>query len=88
MVVVDKLIETTHFVPVNSTYKAVEIVDIFMKEIFQFHNMPKVVISSRDVEFKFALWKAIFTRLGNQIQFSVTYHPHTAGQIEWVNQEL
>ena len=31
MVVVDKLSKETHFIPVKSTYKYVNIVDIFMK---------------------------------------------------------
>ena len=31
MVVVDKLSKSTHFIPVKSTYKAVNIDDIFMK---------------------------------------------------------
>ena len=33
-VVVDKLSKATHFILVKSTYKAVHIVEIFLKEIF------------------------------------------------------
>lgn len=44
MVVVDKLSKITHFIPKKSTYKIVEIVNIFMKEIFRLHGIPKVVI--------------------------------------------
>ena len=33
-VVVNKLSKATHFIPLMSTYKAVHIVDIFLKEIF------------------------------------------------------
>ena len=35
MVVVDKLSKVAHFIPIKSTYKAVNIADIFMKEIFK-----------------------------------------------------
>ena len=35
MVVVDKLIKATHFIPVKSTHKTDDIAKIFMKEIFQ-----------------------------------------------------
>lgn len=62
MVVVDKLREKTHFIPIKYTYKIVEIVDIFMREIFRLYGMPKVVISDQDVKFTFAFWKALFTR--------------------------
>ena len=51
MVVVDKLSKTSHFIPVKSTYKAVNIVDIFMKEIFRLHGIPKIVITDRDAKF-------------------------------------
>ena len=35
MLVVDKLSKATHFIPVKTTYKAVNIADIFIKEIFR-----------------------------------------------------
>lgn len=50
MVMVDKLNKTTHFIPVKSMYKKIEIVDIFMKEIFQLHGIPRVVICDGDVK--------------------------------------
>ena len=50
-----------------------------MREIFQLHRIPQVVISDRDVKFTSAFWKTLFARLGNQIQFSTTYHLQTDG---------
>ena len=88
MVVVDRLSKSAHFIPVQSMYKTVQIADIFMKEIFRLHGIPKTVISNRDVKFTYAFWKTMFTGLGTQIHFSTTYHPHTDGQTEWVNQVL
>ena len=49
--VVDELSKSTHFISVKSTYKVVNIADIFMKEIFSLHDVPKVVILDRDVKF-------------------------------------
>ena len=40
------------------------------------------------MKFTLAFWKALFTILGTQIQFSTTYHLKTDGQTEWVNQIL
>ena len=51
MVIVDKLSKTTHFIPIKYTYKVVNIVDIFMKEICRLHGVPKVIILDRDVKF-------------------------------------
>ena len=35
MVVIEKMSKVSHFILVQSTYKSVQIVDIFMREIFQ-----------------------------------------------------
>lgn len=83
MVVVEKLRKTTHFVPVKSTYKTIEIADIFMREIFRLHGIPWVVISSRDVKFTSTFWKTLFAGLGTQIQFNTAYHPQIDGQTKW-----
>jgi hypothetical protein len=52
MVSIDKLRKSAHFVPVKSTYKAINIAEIFMKEIFILHSIPKMVILDRDVKFR------------------------------------
>ena len=44
-VVIDNLSKVAHFIPVKSTYKAVNIADIFLKEIFRLHGIPKAIIS-------------------------------------------
>ena len=48
MVVVDKLSKETHFIPIKTTHKAANNADIFMKEIFCLHGIPKVIISDKD----------------------------------------
>ena len=45
MVVVEKLSKETHFIPVKSTYKDVNIAYIFMKDIFRLHGVPKLIVS-------------------------------------------
>jgi len=60
MVVIDKLSRYTHFIPIKSTFKDINITKIFMKEIFRLHGIPKMVISSRDVKFTSAFWKELF----------------------------
>lgn len=79
MVMVDKWNKTTHFIPVKSMYKKIEIADIFMKEMFQLHGIPRVVICDRDVKCTSSFLKSLFSGLGTQIQFSIGYHPQTDG---------
>jgi len=51
MVVVDKLSKSPHFIPVKTTCKAANIVDIFLKQNFHLHGIPKVIISDREPKF-------------------------------------
>ena len=49
--VVDKLSNSPHFILVKYAYKATNIVDIFMKEIFRLHSVTKVIILDKYVKF-------------------------------------
>ena len=88
MVVVDKLSKAAHFIPVKSTYKAINIAYIFMKEIFRLHGVPRIVISDRDAKFTGTFWRALFKGLDMQLNFSTAYHPQPDGQTKRVNQIL
>ena len=82
MVVVDKLSKYGHFIPVKSTYKVVNVAEIFLKEVFQLHGVPKMVISDQDVKFTSKFWKSLFAWLETKIDFSTSYHPETDEKIE------
>jgi hypothetical protein len=51
MVVVDKLTNIAHFIPVKLTHKASNIEKIYMKEISRLHGVPKAIVSDRDLKF-------------------------------------
>ena len=88
MVVVAKLKKESHFILVKSTHKTDDIANIFMKEIFKLHGLPKAIISDRDVKFTSKFWKGLFADLGTKLSFSTAYHPQTDGQTKRVNQVL
>jgi hypothetical protein len=56
MVVVDKLRKETHFVSIKSNFKAIDIANVFVKEIFKLHGFPKTIISDRDTKFTSNFW--------------------------------
>jgi hypothetical protein len=85
MVVIDKIIKSSHFIPINSTFKSINIIEIFMKEMFRLHGIPKMVISDRDVKFTFVFWKELFARLNTNLNFSTSYHPQIDGMTEQTN---
>ena len=88
MVVVDKLSKAAHFIPVKTTYKAANIADIFLKQIFGLHGIPKVIISDRDPKFIGNFWKSLFQGVNTTLNFSTSFHTQTDGQTERVNQVL
>jgi hypothetical protein len=88
MVVVDKLSKATHFIPVESACKAIDIANIFMKEIFRLHGISKEIISDRDTKFTSNFWKYLFVGFETKLLFSTTYHPQTDGKSERVNKVL
>jgi hypothetical protein len=57
MVVIDKLSKSAHIILVKSTFKAINITEIFMKENFRLHGIPKMVIWDRDIKFASTFWK-------------------------------
>ena len=73
-VVVDKLSKAAHFIPVKSTYKVVHIADIFLKEIFRLHGIPKEIILDRYTEFTRNFCRSFFSGLETQLNFSTAYH--------------
>jgi hypothetical protein len=53
MVVVDKLTKATHFIPVKTTHKETNTVEIDMEKVARLHGVPKAIISDKDSTFTF-----------------------------------
>jgi hypothetical protein len=51
MVVVEKLTKASHFIPMNTTHKTTNNVDIYMREVAHLHGVPKTTVSDRDSMF-------------------------------------
>ncbi len=63
VVVVDKLSKVAHFIAIKSTFNAISITNIFMKEFFRLHGIPKIIIIYMDAKFTSHFWKELFTGL-------------------------
>jgi len=48
---VDKLTKAAHFVPFKLTHKEANITNVYMKEIFRLHGIPKTIVSDKDPKF-------------------------------------
>lgn len=85
MVVIDTLTKATHFIPVQSTFGTTQIANIFMKDIFRLHGIPKMIVSDRDAKFTSNFWKAMSGSFGTKTNSNTTYHPQMDGKTERTN---
>jgi hypothetical protein len=88
MVVVDKLTKDSHFIPLKTTHKVADVVDIFLKEVARLHRIPKMIVSDRNPKFTSNFWKELFKGFGTNLNFSTAYHPESNGQTERVNRVI
>jgi hypothetical protein len=79
MVVVEKLSKSSHFIPIKSTCKEINISNIFIKEILRLHGMPREIVCDRDIKFTSIFWKSLMAGFDTKLLFSTTYHPQTDG---------
>ena len=60
MVVMDRLIKIVYFIRRVTTITALEVVQLFMREIFRYHGIPREIISDKDSKFISEFWTTIF----------------------------
>jgi hypothetical protein len=88
MVVVDKLTKAAHFIPLKTTHKETNVVDIYMREVACFHDIHKTIVFDKDPKFTSNVWKGLFKGFRINLNFNTTYHLESDGQTKRVNQVL
>jgi transposase InsO family protein len=87
-VIVDRLTNVTHFIPVRTTYGGDKLAKLYIYNILKLHGVPKSIVSNRGAQFVSKLWRSLHQALRTKVDFSSAYHPQTDGQTERVNQVL
>nr|GEX81733.1 ATP-dependent DNA helicase RecG [Tanacetum cinerariifolium] len=88
MVVVDRILKMSHFVPCSKTFDASQVVRLYFAEIVKLHGVPKTLTSDQYVKFVSHFWGTLWTRLGSKLQFSSSHHPQSDVQTKVVNRSL
>jgi hypothetical protein len=50
-VIVDRLINVAHFLPVKTTYTNAKLAELSMEKIVSLHGVPKKIVSDRGTQF-------------------------------------
>jgi len=87
-VIVDRLTNTTHFLPIDLRISMRKLAQIYIDEIVRLHCVPSKIISYRDPRFTSRFWQTLQEALGTKLKLSSAYHPQTDGQSERTMQSL
>jgi hypothetical protein len=84
-VVVDHLMKIWLLVPCNDKVDGKKLGEMYVKEVFRLHGLPKTIVSEWGPQFPSEFWKHIWERLGIIWRLSTAFHPPTEGPTGRVN---
>jgi hypothetical protein len=77
---VDRLTKFSQFFSIPLDYSAAQVAELFFRDIFRLHGLPKTIVSDRDNRFMGGFWQELFRLVGTELTPSTSYHPHIDGQ--------
>lgn len=75
LIVVDRLTKYRHFIALSQPYTTVNVVDLFIQNIFRLHGMPRSIVNDHNPTFLSQFWNAFFKSQGSSLCRSSAYHP-------------
>ena len=87
-VIVDRLTKFDHFFIVTTTLTAAQVAELFFKEFFRLHGLPKSIVSDRDNRFFSEFWQELFKMVGTNLKPITIYNPQNNGKIESISKWL
>ena len=88
LMVIDRLTKMAHFIPCTKVINARQFSELFIREIFRLHGLPKDIITDQGLVFTSELWKKTRKQVGLERRLRTAFHAQTDGQMEWTNSTL
>lgn len=88
LVFVDKLSKRAILAPAHVEDDAKATADVYIREVFRHHGLPRQFVSDRDTKFTSKFWQHLQERLGVSLLMSTANHPQTDGQTERMNHTI
>jgi hypothetical protein len=88
LVVVEKLLKAMTLISTNSTVSAQQVAQLFLKDVYRLHGLPRKIISDIDVRFTGKFWQELQRLVQTKLAMSSSFHPQADGQTERANKRL
>jgi len=88
MNVVDSVGKRAHFMPTHTMVNTEGAAQLYLKEVWKLHGLPRSVRSDRGPQFVTDFTHKLYRLLGIKLTTSTAYHLQMDGQTECVNQEM
>jgi len=88
LVIVDHYIKMTQYISISKTLTAMQLADIFFKEIVCRYRALKEIVSDRDLIFTSSYWLKVCYQMKIKRRLSTAFHSQTNEQIKHQNQTL
>nr|GFC98659.1 putative reverse transcriptase domain-containing protein [Tanacetum cinerariifolium] len=72
-VVVERLTNSAHFLPIYKDYSVSRLAETFQQEIVRLHGTPSWIVSDRDPRFASRFWKGLQRAWGTRLKFSTPF---------------
>jgi hypothetical protein len=86
--VVDRFFKMVHFIACKKTANAVNVAQLYFREVYRLHGLPLLIVSDHDTRFLSHFWRCLWRLSSTKLDFNSAYHPQTDRQTEVVNRSL